>query len=106
MTSLGEEPTEDEMKAIISKLDANGDGHISFEEFLNFVTTLTKDQDTEAEIVAAFRVLAGGRDYVTEDQMMTAMEKERVEYLKTVMPAHPDQAGAYDFVAWTKAAYN
>lgn len=86
LTSLGEEPSEEEFQAICARLDHNGDKSISFKEFLSFVTNITKDKDTSDEILAAFRVLTDGRDHITEAELRSAMEKEKAESLLKQTP--------------------
>jgi len=100
---LGEEPSEEEFKAICSRLDTDGDKSISFKEFLSFVTNITKDKDTSDEILAAFRVLTDGRDHITEAELRSAMEREKVDSLIGQMPKHAN--GHYDYVKWTQSAY-
>jgi len=103
LTSLGEEPSDEEFKEICARLDKDGDKTISFKEFLSFVTSITKDKDTSDEILSAFKVLTDGRDHITEAELRSAMDKEKAEALLVQMPKHAN--GHYDYVAWTKSAY-
>jgi len=103
LTSLGEEPSEDEFKEICSRLDPEGKKFINFKEFLSFVTNITRDKDTSDEILAAFRVLTDGRDHITEGELRAAMDKDKADSLLAQMPKHAN--GHYDYVKWTQSAY-
>lgn len=103
LSSLGEEPSDEELKEICARLDEDGNKSISFKEFLSFVTNITKDKDTSDEILAAFGVLTDGREYITEAELRASMDKEKAESLIAQMPKHAN--GHYDYVKWTKSAY-
>jgi len=54
--SLGQNPSETELQDIISEVDTDRDGTISFSEFISMMTRKTSTTDVEAEIRAAFNV--------------------------------------------------
>ncbi|KAJ8470826.1 hypothetical protein OPV22_025169 [Ensete ventricosum] len=55
--SLGLKPNEAEVRKMMSEIDADGNGTIEFQEFLNLMATkLTKETDSEEELKEAFRV--------------------------------------------------
>ncbi|XP_028676067.1 calcium-binding protein LPS1-alpha-like [Erpetoichthys calabaricus] len=56
MKSLGQAPTDQELKDMISEVDADGSGSIDFNEFLTMMAKKMKDTDTEEEIREAFKV--------------------------------------------------
>jgi calmodulin len=56
MKSLNQEPTESELKEMISEVDIDGNGEIDFEEFVTLMNNRAKESDTEEEIIQAFRV--------------------------------------------------
>jgi calmodulin len=56
MRSLGQNPTDDELTAMINEVDADGNGTIDFPEFLTMMARKMSDIDSEAEIRAAFKV--------------------------------------------------
>lgn len=54
--ALGFEPKKDELKKIISDIDPDRTGKISFEEFLNLMTTKMREKDSKEEVLKAFRL--------------------------------------------------
>jgi calmodulin len=56
MRSLGQNPTEAELDAMIQEVDQDGSGTIEFTEFLTLMAKKMRDSDSEEEITEAFRV--------------------------------------------------
>ena len=56
MRSLGQNPTEAELKDMVDEVDANRNGTIDFPEFLTMMAMKMKDGDTDVELKEAFRV--------------------------------------------------
>lgn len=56
MRSLGQNPTEEELKNMIREVDADGSGTIDFKEFLGLMARKMKETDTEEELIEAFKV--------------------------------------------------
>lgn len=56
MKSLNQEPTEMELREMISEVDLDGNGEIDFDEFVILMNNRSMDSDTEEEIILAFRV--------------------------------------------------
>ena len=65
----------------------------------------SRDNDTEEELVAAFATAAGDADFVTEAQLSTILSAEEVAYLVSEMPPYEGVEGGYDYKAWTAAAF-
>jgi len=105
LKSLGQEPSEDELKATCEELDTNNNGSIGFDEYLIFVSNKAGDHDSEDQIVAAFKVLTNGRGFITETEMGVVMEADQVAYLVSVMPKHAEEPDAYLYQEWTSATY-
>ena len=56
MRKLNQNPTEDDLKDMISVVDKKGDGKIDFDEFVEMMERRKDEADTEQEIINAFRV--------------------------------------------------
>ncbi|XP_003924845.1 centrin-1 [Saimiri boliviensis] len=56
MRALGFEPRKEEMKKMISEVDKEGTGKISFNDFLAVMTQKMSEKDTKEEILKAFRL--------------------------------------------------
>merc|ERR1712150_234792 len=55
MRTLGQNPTDAELKDMINEVDADGNGFIDFPEFLVMMARKMKDTDSEEEMKDAFR---------------------------------------------------
>ncbi|WVZ68468.1 hypothetical protein U9M48_017403 [Paspalum notatum var. saurae] len=56
MRSLGQNPTEAELQAMIAEVDADGNRTIDLQEFLGLMARKMKDTESEEELREAFRV--------------------------------------------------
>ena len=73
MEQLGQHPSEADLHAMVSEVDADGDGEINFEEFL---TMLAKKENSENdEIKAAFEIFDKDQDgFISPTELRTVME--------------------------------
>ncbi|CAF3736778.1 unnamed protein product [Rotaria sp. Silwood1] len=56
MRTLGQNPTEDELKGLINEFDCEGKGLIDFDEFLQMMAKRANEYSEEDELREAFRV--------------------------------------------------
>jgi calmodulin len=56
LRSLGHEPTEADLNALIEEQDSDKDGKIEFNEFLQIMLKYAKDTDIEDELIEAFKI--------------------------------------------------
>ena len=56
MISMGQSPTEEEINEMMNEVDLNKDGKIDFDEFMILMTKRSPDNQTEEEVINAFRV--------------------------------------------------
>lgn len=54
--ALGQHPTEEQMRELVSALEAEGHATIEFPEYLNILAKTIKDTDPETELTEAFKV--------------------------------------------------
>jgi len=100
---LGENFTEQGAQELLNQLDVDKDGLLNFEEYKSYIVNKRSDKDTAEAYAQAFETIAGGRPFVTEDELRRAgMPTERVEYLKKVIPLKEGLEGVvgYDYPKW------
>uniref|UniRef100_A0A7S1CPY3 Calmodulin n=1 Tax=Bicosoecida sp. CB-2014 TaxID=1486930 RepID=A0A7S1CPY3_9STRA len=74
MRSLGQNPTEEDLKKMVDDIDQDGDGTIDFPEFLTMLIRSMSDTDSHEEVMEAFRVLdEDGNGYISSDELRTIM---------------------------------
>nr|XP_056701876.1 calmodulin-A-like [Euleptes europaea] len=74
MRSLGHNPTEAELQAMINDIDANGSGTVDFPEFLSLMAKRTRESAGEEEIRDAFRVFdKDGNGYISAAELRHVM---------------------------------
>ena len=56
MRALGQDPSEEEILAMVAEVDADGSGEIDFSEFLTMMSSKMKDTISVDEIIDAFKV--------------------------------------------------
>ena len=71
---LGQHPTEDDLRDMISVVDQKGDGKIDFDEFIAMMEKRKDEVDTEQEIINAFRVFdKDGNGLISKAQLTTIL---------------------------------
>lgn len=108
MRSLGQNPTEAELREMIREIDTDGNGMIDFPEFLTLMARKMKDTDTEEEIREAFKVFdKDGNGFISAVELRHIMtnlgEKltdEEVDEMLT--EADPDGDGQINYDEFVK----
>jgi len=62
MESLGQRPTDEDVKGMVQEVDVDGNGTIEFNEFLQMMSKKMKEADSEEELREAFRVFDKNQD--------------------------------------------
>jgi len=74
MRSLGQNPTEAELKDMIEEVDADVNGTIDFPEFLTMMARKMQDTDTEEDIRESFRVFdKDGNGFISAAELRHVM---------------------------------
>ena len=62
LKAAGHFPTQEEIEQFIGSVDADGDGNLSKEEFIDMVAKHPKDRDLSSELIEAFKILDENSD--------------------------------------------
>ncbi|KAF0907267.1 hypothetical protein E2562_015769 [Oryza meyeriana var. granulata] len=74
MRSLGQEPTEEELREMVAEVDADGSGSIDFDEFLSLLARKLRDTEAEDDLREAFRVFDKDQNgFITPDELRHVM---------------------------------
>ena len=74
LRSLGQQPTENELKEMIADADADGNGTIEFEEFLDVMARMMEDYTPKRELEETFRAFdKNGDGYITVEELRHVM---------------------------------
>uniref|UniRef100_A0A8V0XWP8 Actinin, alpha 4 n=1 Tax=Gallus gallus TaxID=9031 RepID=A0A8V0XWP8_CHICK len=69
-----------EFNRIMSLVDPNGSGSVTFQAFIDFMSRETTDTDTADQVIASFKVLAGDKNYITAEELRRELPPEQAEY--------------------------
>jgi actinin alpha len=108
LKSLGEDVNFDQggkLDQILSGIDGDGDGKVTFEEFASYMERVSSGSDTPDSIKQAFKTLAGDKDYVTEADLRSVLPGEKVDYCLAHMKKYPGVDNAYDYNSFTDSLY-
>ncbi|KAL4640977.1 alpha-actinin-2 isoform X2 [Arapaima gigas] len=108
LISMGYDLGEVEFARIMSLVDPNGTGVVSFQSFIDFMTRETGDTDTAEQVVASFRILAGDKPYILAEELRRELPVDQAEYCISRMPAYRGTGtvpGALDYTSFSTALY-
>uniref|UniRef100_A0A0E0MJA8 EF-hand domain-containing protein n=1 Tax=Oryza punctata TaxID=4537 RepID=A0A0E0MJA8_ORYPU len=109
MGSLGQSPTEAELKVMVEELDADGSGSIDFDEFLSLLARKLRDTGAEDGLREAFRVFDKDQNgFISPDELRHVManlgdplsDDELAEMLRE---ADSDGDGQINYTEFVKA---
>eukprot|EP00092_Neocalanus_flemingeri_P042475 GFUD01046431.1.p1 GENE.GFUD01046431.1~~GFUD01046431.1.p1 ORF type:complete len:152 (-),score=62.52 GFUD01046431.1:73-528(-) len=108
MRSMGQNPTEDELLALVMEVDVNGDGTIDFDEFLGMMKQKANEADEDSDLKEAFQIFDRDRNgYIDRKELKkvvsmlgTMLTKEEVDdFMKE---ADVDGNGKLDYDEFVK----
>jgi len=113
LISLGYKIREDkqgeaDFKRIMSIVDANKTGYVSFDAFLDFMTRETADTDTAEQVMNSFKILAGDKPFITAQILRQELPPDQAEYcIQRMAPYSGKDAvpGALDYMSFSTALY-
>uniref|UniRef100_A0A2K5XZ86 Actinin alpha 3 n=1 Tax=Mandrillus leucophaeus TaxID=9568 RepID=A0A2K5XZ86_MANLE len=108
LISMGYDLGEVEFARIMTMVDPNAAGVVTFQAFIDFMTRETAETDTAEQVVASFKILAGDKNYITPEELRRELPAEQAEYcIRRMVPYKGSgaPAGALDYVAFSSALY-
>jgi len=107
--SLGEQLSKQEIEDLFLKADKDKSNTISFDEFTKIMADRMTDNDTEEEVLGAFKMLTGGKEFVIAENLTDVVKPDLIQYLTETMPKKEVTPGAgekvpanpKDFEKWT-----
>ncbi|MES1912100.1 MAG: hypothetical protein MHM6MM_004434 [Cercozoa sp. M6MM] len=83
---------------------AQGDGRISRDEFINYLTTIKADREDAATLLESFKTLADQRSAIAAPQLrVPPMEDQDIEFLLSTMPEIEE--GQFDYAKFVEEAF-
>uniref|UniRef100_G3SYC3 Actinin alpha 4 n=1 Tax=Loxodonta africana TaxID=9785 RepID=G3SYC3_LOXAF len=97
-----------EFNRIMSVVDPNHSGLVTFQAFIDFMSRETTDTDTADQVIASFKVLAGDKNFITAEELRRELPPDQAEYCIARMAPYqgPDALpGALDYKSFSTALY-
>ena len=81
MRSMGQNPTEDELLALVMEVDINGDGTIDFDEFVGMMKKKANKADQESDLMDAFKIFDKDRDGFIDLKELREVKTSEVNHI-------------------------
>uniref|UniRef100_A0A8C6KQX7 Actinin alpha 4 n=1 Tax=Nothobranchius furzeri TaxID=105023 RepID=A0A8C6KQX7_NOTFU len=108
LISTGNNLGDGEFNRIMGIVDPNGTGSVTFQAFIDFMSTETTDTDSADQVIASFKILAGDKNFITAEELRRELPPDQAEYCIARMAPYtgPDAApGALDYMSFSTALY-
>ncbi|XP_076442303.1 alpha-actinin, sarcomeric-like isoform X2 [Babylonia areolata] len=99
---------EADFQRIMSIVDPNNSGYVTFDAFLDFMTRETADTDTAEQVMQSFKILAGDKPYITAQILRQELPPDQAEYCIQRMAPYTGrdaEPGALDYMSFSTALY-
>uniref|UniRef100_A0A8C9YQ41 Actinin alpha 3b n=1 Tax=Sander lucioperca TaxID=283035 RepID=A0A8C9YQ41_SANLU len=97
-----------EFARIMTLVDPNNTGVVTFQAFIDFMTRETAETDTAEQVMASFKILASDKNYITMDELRRELPPEQAEYCISRMTRYigaDGPSGALDYISFSSALY-
>ncbi|XP_052273606.1 alpha-actinin-like isoform X1 [Dreissena polymorpha] len=97
-----------DFQRIMSIVDPNHSGYVTFECFLDFMTRETADTDTAEQVMQSFKILAGDKPFITAQILRQELPPDQAEYCIQRMAPYTGRdavPGALDYMSFSTALY-
>uniref|UniRef100_A0A665U114 Alpha-actinin-4-like n=1 Tax=Echeneis naucrates TaxID=173247 RepID=A0A665U114_ECHNA len=108
LISTGNSLGDGEFSRIMGIVDPNGSGAVTFQAFIDFMSTETTDTDTADQVIASFKILAADKNYITAEELRRELPPDQAEYCIARMApytGHDAVPGALDYMSFSTALY-
>ncbi|KAJ1653723.1 alpha-actinin [Dispira simplex] len=106
LEGLGQYFTDEEFRVMFHKV-AGATDWVTFEQFINFLVSITEDQTTPEQLRQSFKVVAGDKPYVTEmDLKMSQLPPPVVAYFVNHIPRRAGSKNEYDYQAYLDSVFH
>uniref|UniRef100_A0A8B9KGD9 Actinin alpha 3 n=1 Tax=Astyanax mexicanus TaxID=7994 RepID=A0A8B9KGD9_ASTMX len=108
LISMGYDLGEVEFARIMTLVDANNTGVVTFQAFIDFMTRETAETDTAEQVMASFKILASDKTYITVEELRRELPPEQAEYCISRMTRFVGvnaPADALDYISFSSALY-
>ncbi|TMS02053.1 Alpha-actinin-3 [Larimichthys crocea] len=108
LISMGYDLGEVEFARIMTLVDPNNTGVVTFQAFIDFMTRETAETDTAEQVMASFKILASDKNYITVEELRRELPPEQAEYCISRMTRYigaDSPSGALDYISFSSALY-
>uniref|UniRef100_A0A6Q2Y639 Actinin alpha 3a n=1 Tax=Esox lucius TaxID=8010 RepID=A0A6Q2Y639_ESOLU len=108
LISMGYDLGEVEFARIMTLVDSNNTGVVTFQAFIDFMTRETAETDTADQVMASFKILASDKPYITVEELRRELPPEQAEYCISRMTRYvgaDSSPGALDYISFSSALY-
>jgi len=103
LAGLGEVYTDAEFEDIFKSVSKGG-ARVTFEQFINYVISISKDETTPEQLRQSFKTVAGEKPFVNElDLRMCQIPQPVIDYLAQTMPKAGD---GYDYSKYLDSTFS
>uniref|UniRef100_A0A8C7TA56 Actinin alpha 3a n=1 Tax=Oncorhynchus mykiss TaxID=8022 RepID=A0A8C7TA56_ONCMY len=97
-----------EFARIMTLVDSNNTGVVTFQAFIDFMTRETAETDTADQVMASFKILASDKTYITVEELRRELPPEQADYCISRMTSYIGSGappGALDYISFSSALY-
>ncbi|XP_040265607.1 alpha-actinin-3 [Bufo bufo] len=108
LISMGYDLGEVEFARIMTLVDSNNTGVVTFQAFIDFMTRETAETDTAEQVMASFKILASDKNYITIEELRRELPPEQAEYCISRMTKYMGSdsvSGSLDYMSFSSALY-
>jgi actinin alpha 1/4 len=111
LQSLGEELKDPEIEALMNEfgllIEENGltTRQLPFNSFVAYMIKKHSNTDNAQAIVESFSTIAGGKEFVTANDLRSVLPNDKVDYLLAHMPKYAAVEDGYDYKSYAATLY-